>query len=66
MKRPDNIHDALRHLHSLTMAIANDMEKYMDNPQDFQPEYFESVKDAAFDAHLLVTWVRDNYEDLLK
>ena len=66
MKRPDNIHDALRHLHDLTMAIANDMEKYMDNPQDFEPEHFETVKDAALDAHLLVTWVRDNYKDLHK
>lgn len=66
MKRPDNIHDALRHLHDLTMAIANDMNNYMDNPQDFEPEYFESVKDAALDAHLLVTWVRDNYEEMIK
>ena len=66
MKRPDNIHDALRQLHDLTMAIANDMNNYMDNPQDYTPEYFESVKDAALDAHLLVTWVRDNYKDLIK
>jgi hypothetical protein len=66
MKRPDNIHDALRHLHDLTMAIANDMNNYMDNPQDYTPEYFESVKDAALDAHLLVTWVRDNYEEMIK
>ena len=66
MERPDNIHDALRHLHDLTMAIANDMNNYMDNPQDYTPEYFESVKDAALDAHLLVTWVRDNYEELIK
>ena len=60
MKRPDNIHDALRHLHNLTMSIANDLLNYMDNPQDYAPEYFEDVKDAALDAHLLVTWVRDN------
>ena len=60
MKRPDNIHDAMRHLHDLTMSIANDMLNYMDNPQDHKPEYFEAVKNAALDAHLLVTWVRDN------
>ena len=60
MKRPDNIHDALRHLHNLTMGIANDLLNYMDNPQNYTPEYFEDVKDAALDAHLLVTWVRDN------
>jgi hypothetical protein len=60
MQRPDNIHDALRQLHDLTMAIANDLNNYMDNPADHQPEYFEAVKDAALDAHLLVTWVRDD------
>ena len=53
MIQPKNIHDALRHLHNLTMSIANDMLNYMDNPQDYTPEYFESVKDAALDAHLL-------------
>ena len=58
--KPKNIHDALRHLHNLTMSIANDLLNYMDNPQDYAPEYFEDVKDAALDAHLLVTWVRDN------
>lgn len=66
MQRPDNIHDALRHLHDLTMAIANDMTHYMANPADYQPEYFEAVKDAALDAHLLVTWVRDNLGGLHK
>jgi len=63
MMKPKNIHDALRHLHNLTMGIANDMNNYMDNPQDYSPEYFESVKDAALDAHLLVTWVRDMLEN---
>ena len=30
-------------------------------PGDYVPsEYFEDVKDAALDAHMLVTWVRDN------
>jgi len=60
MKRPDNINEALLQLHNLTMSIANDLLNYMDNPQDYTPEYFEDVKDAALDAHLLVTWVRDN------
>ena len=64
--KPKNIHDALRHLHNLTMGIANDLLNYMDNPQNYTPEYFENVKDAALDAHLLVTWVRDNFEELHK
>ena len=64
MKRPDNINEALLQLHNLTMAIAQDVLNYVDRPQDFDlaslAEYFEDVKDAALDAHLLVTWVRDN------
>ncbi len=62
--RPDNIHDALRHLQSLTMDIARDMENYLDNPAIYGTDYFEDVKAAALDAHLLVTWVRDNFKDL--
>lgn len=60
MIQPNNIHDALRHIHNLTMCIAHDMATYLDNPGDYSPEYFESVKDAALDAHLLVTWIKDN------
>jgi N-formylglutamate amidohydrolase len=66
MQRPDNLNDALRHLHNLTMAIANDLTNYMDNPQDYKPEYFEDVHAAALDAHLLVTWVRDNLAEMNK
>lgn len=62
MQKPKDIHAALQQLHDLTMSIANDMNNYMDNPQDYKPEYFESVKDAALDAHLLVTWIRDQIE----
>ena len=59
--KPKNLHDALRHLQNLTMGIARDTENYLDSPGDYVPsEYFEDVKDAALDAHLLVTWVRDN------
>lgn len=66
MKRPDNIHDALRHIHHLTMCIAQDMTTYLDNPGDYSPEFFESVKDAALDAHTLVTWINDNFKELQK
>lgn len=66
MKRPDNLNDALRQLHNLTMAVAMDLTNYMDNPADYAPEYFEDVKAAALDAHLLVTWVKDNIKELHK
>ena len=56
---PQNIPDALRLLHELTSAIGWDLEAYLENPGKFAPEYFESIKDAAHDANLLVTWIKD-------
>jgi len=67
MKRPDNINDALSHLHTLTMAIAEDLERYInDEDMQYDAEYFEDVKAAALDAHLLVTWIKDNIKELHK
>jgi hypothetical protein len=61
--RPDNIHDALRHMQVLTLSIARDIEAFLEDPCDPVVD-FEDVKAAALDAHLLVTWVRDNLKDL--
>ena len=67
MSNPKNIHDALRHLHNLTMAIAEDLTRYMDDDQmQYDAEYFEDVKAAALDAHLLVTWIKDNLKEMNK
>lgn len=67
MKRPDNIDDALRHLHNLTMAIAEDLTRYMDDEDmQYNAEYFEDVKAAALDAHMLVTWIKDNLKEMHK
>ena len=61
MLKPKSVHDALRHLHNLTMCVAQDLDTYLDNrPGDYSPEYFEAIRDAALDAHLLVTWIKDN------
>jgi len=65
MKRPDNINDALRQLHHLTMAVAEDLRRYMDDDQmQYSAEYFEDVEAAALDAHLLVTWIKDNIKEM--
>lgn len=65
MKQPKNIHDALRHLHNLTMAVAMDLRRYMDDDQtQYSAEYFEDVEAAALDAHLLVTWIKDNIKEM--
>jgi hypothetical protein len=59
MKRPDNLRDALDHLHKLIGAVAQDLENYLEDPVAYDHEYFEDVKTAALDAHLLVTWIKD-------
>lgn len=66
MKRPDNLNDALRQLHNLTMAVAMDLTNYLEDPAIYGNEYFEDVKTAALDAHMLVTWVKDNIKELHK
>ena len=61
MQRPENIHDALRQLHRLTMGIAMDISKFMDDDQmQYDHDYFANIKATALDAHMLVTWIKDN------
>ena len=64
MKQPDNMKDALNHLHTLTMAIANDTANLMES-STIRSGHLEPIKDAALDAHLLVTWIKDNREELI-
>lgn len=64
MKPPKNIHDALRRIQALTSCVAIDIGNYLDDPSIYGPEYFEDIKDAALDAHLLVTWIKDNLKEM--
>ena len=60
MKKPETTLEAVDQLHTLLLAAANDLTRYLDMPEDhFAPEYFESVKDAVLDAHMLVSWLKD-------
>lgn len=59
MKPPRDTHDALRRVQSLLSTIARDASYENDRVIESYPDYFEPIKDAALDAHLLVTWVRD-------
>ena len=58
--KPHNVAEALDSVHALLFAAGSDLEHYLLSPQDYSPEYFESVKDAVLDAHMLVTWIKDN------
>ena len=58
---PDNIDEALSRLQRLTMYIADDVTKFMDDDQmQYDPDYFEDIKATALDAHMLITWIKDN------
>lgn len=59
MKQPQNTQDALAQINRLLSAVYGDLSVYLDNPGDYQPEFFEDIKTCAMDAQMLVTWVRD-------
>lgn len=59
MKPPTDTHDALARIHTLLSTIARDADNPNDPIMQSYPEYFQPIKDAALDAHLLVTWVKD-------
>jgi len=56
---PTSVHDALRRITSLLTAVGLDIEEYLEQPANYQPEYFNDVLQAVLDAHLLVVWTRD-------
>lgn len=65
MNRPDNLNDALCRLHHLTMCIAQEAG-HLSEATTVNPNYLESIKDTALDAHLLVTWIKDNIKEMHK
>jgi len=66
MTNPDNLRDALDHLHKLLAGIARNASYENDRVIESYPKYFEPIKDAALDAHLLTTWIKDNIKELHK
>jgi hypothetical protein len=59
VNKPKNIHDALSKISRKLSAVYGDIGLYLDNPGEYQPEFFEDVKTCAMDAQMLLTWVRD-------
>lgn len=58
-----NVDDALDKLHIRLLSAGSCLEIYLLNAQDLSPEDIEDledVKDTVLDAHLLVTWIKDN------
>jgi len=63
MKKPKNVNDALDSVHARLFAAGFALEQYLLNSQDLSPddrEDLEEAKDTVLDAHMLVTWIKDN------
>ena len=61
--KPNNVNEALDKLHIRLLSAGSCLEIYLLHAQDLSPEDvedLEDVKDTVFDAHLLVTWIKDN------
>ena len=70
--KPNNVNEALDSMHVRLIAAGAYLEQYLRSceacaeagapfsPQNYPAEYFEAIKDAVLDAHLLVTWIKDN------
>ena len=56
---PTNVDEALDSVHARLMAAVADLEYYLRSPQSYSPD-LEAVKTAVLDAHMLVTWIKDN------
>jgi len=57
--KPQNKMEAIERIHQLLSAASSDLQRYLDDPSQYIPEYFESVLDVVLDAHLLVSWLKD-------
>ena len=61
--KPNNVNDALDKLHTRLLSAGSCLDIYLLHAQDLSPEDIEDledVKDTVFDAHMLVTWIKDN------
>lgn len=59
------VHDTMRMLNKLIAAVGDDIEKFLENPQDFNAaEYFTDVLTAANEAQNLVVQARYQLKEL--
>lgn len=55
----NDLHTTLKDIDTLLSCVMHDIDTYMENPQEYSPEYFRSVGAATADARLLLVWLRD-------
>ena len=61
--KPNNVNEALDMVQTRLLAAGSDLWLYLINSEDLLPEDMDAlqeIKDTVLDAHLLVTWIKDN------
>ena len=61
--KPNNVNEALDMVHIRLLSAGSGLWHYLINSEDLLPEDMEAlqeIKDIVLDAHLLVTWIKDN------
>ena len=61
--KPNNVNEALDMVQTRLLAAGSDLWHYLINSEDLLPEDMDAlqeIKDTVLDAHLLVTWIKDN------
>ena len=61
--KPKNVNDALDKVHTRLLSAGSCLDIYLLHAQDLSPEDIEDledVKDTVLNAHMLVTWIKDN------
>ena len=56
---PKNIHDGLRRLQTNISAIRTDLNNYLENPAEYQSEYFQDTLEVARNSMDLIKYVRE-------
>ena len=61
--KPNNVNEALDMVQTRLLSAGSCLEIYLLNAQNLSPEDIEDledVKDTVLNAHMLVTWIKDN------
>ena len=61
--KPNNVNEALDMVQTRLLAAGSGLWLYLINSEDLLPEDMDAlqeIKDTVLDAHMLVTWIKDN------
>lgn len=65
MQRPDNINDALREIQKVLSAAMREVDGMRHEiKDDAVHDKLTIINSAIADAHLLTTWIKDNFKEM--